>query len=276
MSKPAKVVVIIGAGGMGAAALRRIGAGATVVLADVDAERLELVSAGARAEGHAVDSQVVDVTDAASVECLAASSAAQGPVTAVVHTAGVSPVQASIETILAVDLLGTAVVLDAFSRVVAPGGAGVFISSMAGHMATVDPTTEALLASTPTHELLRLAQVQPDRFEHGHHAYEVAKRGNHVRVQASAAAWGSRGARVNSISPGIISTPMAQTEFAGGAIVEAMNKMITTSASGRIGTPDDVAAAVAFLVGPESTFITGTDLLVDGGVIACYHEGLGL
>lgn len=269
-----RVVVITGAGGMGRAVARRIGAGAKVVLADVDPARLAEVADAARSEGLDILPRQVDVADAGAVGRLAAECAALGPVTSVVHTSGVSPVQASISAIVNVDLIGTAIVLDAFAEVIAPGGAGVFVASMAGQMARLDPEVETLLATTPTEQLRALPALAVSAFEHGHEAYEVAKRANQLRVQASAAAWGLRGARVNSISPGIISTPMAQVEFEGGAIVEAMHRMIAASATGRIGTPDDIAAAVAFLTGPDSTFITGTDLLVDGGVIACYHDGL--
>ena len=145
---------------------------------------------------------------------------------------------------------------------------------MAGQMAAVSAELEALLASTPTTGLLELPQLAISEFKHGHQAYDVAKRGNQLRVQARAAAWGSCGARINSISPGILSTPMSKAEFEGGAIVEAMRRMIATSATKRVGTSEEIAAAVAFLVGPDSTYITGTDLLVDGGVIASYQEGL--
>lgn len=262
-----KVVVVIGTGGMGLTAIKRVGVGATVVIADFDETRLKTVADTVRTDGFDVVAHVVDVSKADSVKALAADAAKLGPVTTVVHTAGLSPAQAPPAAILSVDLLGTALVLDAFGEVIAPGGAGVFIASMAGQTAQgVTPELEALLASTPTAELLSLPGLAPESMD-GVTAYSLAKRGNQRRVQASSVAWGRRGARVNSISPGIISTPMAHQELQG-ELGDMMRNMISASGAGRIGTPDDIAAAIAFLVGPDSTFITGTDLLVDGGVVA--------
>lgn len=259
------VLVVIGVGGMGAASARRLGAGRTVVLADVDPATVEGVAQRLEAEGYRVERHAVDVSDAASVSSLAEVSAGLGPVRTLVHTAGLSPVQAPAEAVLRVDLLGTALVLDAFGAVMAAGGAGVCIASMAGTMASLDPDLERRLATTPAAELLALPEVagvgDPGA------AYGLAKRGNQLRVEAAAAAWGRRGARVNSISPGIIATPMGVAELAGPS-GELMRGMIEASATGRLGTPEDIAAAVDFLTGPHSTFVTGTDLLVDGGSVS--------
>ena len=166
-----------------------------------------------------------------------------------------------------VDLLGTALMLDAFGAVVASGGAGVFISSMAGTMATLDPAFEHRLATTPTGELLDLDELAPGTVADSATAYMVAKRANQVRVAAASPAWGRRGARVNSISPGVIATPMGTSELEGPS-GEMMRAMIATSPTGRIGTPEDIAGAVDFLLGRQAGYITGTDLLVDGGVVA--------
>lgn len=261
-----EVVVVIGTGGMGLAAIRRVGAGAIVVIADLDEDRLKRVSDSVRADGFDVREHVVDVSRRESVEALATDAAELGPVKILIHTAGLSPVQAPAASIMAVDLLGTALVLDAFGEVMAPGGAGVFIASMAGQMAQISPELEMKLASVPTGDLIDLPELSPDRLD-GSAAYGIAKRGNQRRIQASSVKWGRRGARVNSISPGVISTAMGQAELAGPS-GDAMRGMIAGSGSGRVGTPDDIAAAIAFLVGPDSTFITGTDLLVDGGVVA--------
>jgi NAD(P)-dependent dehydrogenase (short-subunit alcohol dehydrogenase family) len=267
MSVQKRIVVLIGTGGMGLAAVRRTALGATVVLADFDEARLNAAADDLRVEGYDVVPQRVDVSKAESVEQLATDAAALGPVTTVIHTAGLSPVQAPVGAILAVDLAGTAIVLDAFGAVIAPGGAGVFIASMAGHMARLAPELEAKLATTPTAELLGLAEVAVSAIADAGAAYTLSKRANALRVRTASLAWGARGARVNSISPGIISTPMGAAELAGPS-GDQMRGMIAGSATGRIGTPDDIAAAIAFLTGPDSTFITGTDLLVDGGVIA--------
>jgi NAD(P)-dependent dehydrogenase (short-subunit alcohol dehydrogenase family) len=162
-------------------------------------------------------------------------------------------------------------VLEEFGRVIAPGGAGVVISSMAGHMPPPLPTeTDAALAHRPADELLGLP-ILAGVADPGA-AYALSKRANHLRVQAASLAWGDRGARLNSISPGIIATPMARHEMASqvGAIYQTM---IDASSSGRIGTADEVASAAAYLLGPDATFVTGTDLLIDGGVIAALRGG---
>lgn len=267
MSIQKRIVVVIGAGGMGQAAARRAGLGATVLLADFDEARLTEAADRLRDEGYDVVPKIVDVAKPDSVERLASDAAALGPVTTVIHTAGLSPVQAPVAAIVAVDLAGTAIVLDAFGAVIAPGGAGVFIASMAGHMARLGPELEAKLAATPTAELLGLPELQPQAIPDPGAAYTLAKRANALRVRMASLAWGARGARVNSISPGVVATPMAAAELAGPS-GDQIRGMIAGSVTGRIGTPDDIAAAIAFLTGPESTFITGADLLVDGGAIA--------
>jgi NAD(P)-dependent dehydrogenase (short-subunit alcohol dehydrogenase family) len=179
----------------------------------------------------------------------------------------VSPVQASVDAIMRVDLLGTALMLDAFGEVISPGGAGVFIASMAGTMASLDPDFEARLATTPTDQLLALGGLSGGAVMDPGTAYAVAKRANQLRVRAASLLWGRRGARVNSLSPGIIATSMGAAEL-DGPHGEIMRAMIAASGTGRIGTPEDIAGAVNFLIGDDAGFITGTDLLVDGGVIA--------
>lgn len=259
---------------MGEIIARRQGSGRHVVVADFNPDTLERVAERLRGDGFDVTAMPVDVSDRDSVHALADSADALGPVTQVVHTAGLSPVQASVEAILRVDLLGVALCLDAFSRVIASGGAGVVIASMAGTMAVGQFPTEmeGALALTPAEALLSLPFLAAGAVPDPGAAYSIAKRANQVRVQAASLAWGARGARVNSISPGVISTPMGQQELAGeaGAFMRAM---VDASATKRLGTPNDIAAAAAFLLGPEASFITGTDLLVDGGVIAALRSG---
>jgi NAD(P)-dependent dehydrogenase (short-subunit alcohol dehydrogenase family) len=228
---------------------------------------LEAEAGSLAATGYDVVSHVVDVSLKDSVEALAAEAAARGPVNAVVHTAGVSPVQAAVDAIIRVDLVGTALMLDAFGRVMNAGGAGVFISSMAGTMATLDPEFERALASTPTEHLAGLHQLSPGRIADPGTAYVVAKRANQVRVRPASLVWGRRGARVNTISPGIISTAMGASELDGPS-GETMRAMIAGSGTGRIGTPQDIAGVVDFLISRDADFITGTDVLVDGGVVA--------
>jgi NAD(P)-dependent dehydrogenase (short-subunit alcohol dehydrogenase family) len=266
-----EVLTVIGVGGMGQAIARRLGSGKTVLLADYNEETLASAAESLSADGHHVESLTVDVSSAQSVRKLAEHAGSLGAVTQVAHTAGLSPSQAPAEAILAVDLLGTALVLKEFGDVVAPGGAGVVIASMAGHMfPPLPPEQEKALAHNPPDQLLNLDFISS--ITDSNFAYPIAKQANHIRVRAASAHWGRRGARINSISPGIISTPMGQQELAS-PVGDGMRAMIAMSGTGRQGTPDDIASATAFLLGPDASFITGTDLLVDGGVIAAVKAG---
>ena len=268
------VLVVVGVGGMGEAIARRLGAGKQVVLADFDQAALDRVAAALRGDGFDIHAEWVDVSAKESVIALATAAARLGPVRQVAHTAGLSPVQAPTAAILNVDLAGVAYSLDAFGAVIADGGAGVVIASMAGTMAAgqFPAEIEAALATTSATELLALPFLQEGAIANQGAAYGIAKRANQLRVQAASLAWGSRGARVNSISPGVISTPMGQSELAGesGAY---MRMLVEASATKRLGTPSDIAEATAFLLGSSSSFITGTDLLIDGGVIAAIRNG---
>lgn len=206
------VVVVIGAGGIGVAIARRQGFGKTVLLADFNEKTLQAAADDLRGASYEVSTHRVDVSSRESVRSLAGVSAALGNVVQVVNTAGLSPNMATPERVLAVDLYGAAVVFEEFERVIASGGAGLIISSMAGHMLPALPTEQDhALAYTPADELLGLPFVKsiPNSLV----AYMMAKRANNLRVQAPAITWGARGARVNSISPGIIATPLAQHEL---------------------------------------------------------------
>lgn len=253
---------------MGLAIARRLGAGGITVLADFDRAQLDLAAADLADAGHNVATTEVDVSDRGSVSALADFAQTQGRVTSVVHTAGLSPEQASRDRVLAVDLLGVALVLDEFGKVIASGGAGVVIASMAGHInPPLDAGVERQLATVPAEELLALAACSEQVIMNSHMAYPFAKRANHLRVAAAAASWGERGARINSISPGVISTRMGKSELASptGGIAETL---VRASSAKRLGTPDEIAAAAEFLLSKSASFVTGTDLLVDGGVIA--------
>jgi NAD(P)-dependent dehydrogenase (short-subunit alcohol dehydrogenase family) len=214
-----------------------------------------------------------DVSSREAVHALVEAATGLGDVTGVIHAAGVSPSQASPSTILKVDLYGTALVLEEFGNIIAPGGAGVVIASQSGHR--LPPLTveqNEALATTPVEELLGLSFLQPDQVPDSLHAYQIAKRGNSLRVMAEAVRWGKRDARVNTISPGIIITPLARDELTGPR-GEGYRRMIESSAAGRAGTPDEVAAVGALLMGSDGGFITGSDILMDGGVTAAYWYG---
>lgn len=267
------VAVVIGVGGMGRSIARRSGSGAQLLIADVSETAVQSVAQELRDEGYTVTAAVVDVSSHESVADLAKQADSLGAVRAVAHTAGLSPVQASVPAILAVDLLGVALVLEEFATVVAPGGAGVVIASMAGTLTPpFAPDLARQLATTPATELLSLPATSPERFADSGQAYGFAKRANQVRVQAASTAWGARGARVNSISPGVVATPMGNAELTGenGA---GMRLMIDVSNAKRLGTPADIAAATEFLLSPAAGFISGVDLLVDGGAVAAILTG---
>jgi NAD(P)-dependent dehydrogenase (short-subunit alcohol dehydrogenase family) len=268
-----EVVVVIGAGGIGQAIGRRQGTGRSILLADLNEQTLDNVAETLTSAGHAVETQPVDVSSRKSVRVLADAAAALGDVVNVVHTAGVSPVQAPPAAILAVDLIGTALVLEEFGRVIAAGGAGLVVASMAGHMIpALDPAQDEALAQTPADELRQLPFLSEEAVSSSGAAYAIAKRANHLRVQAAAVEWGDRGARVNSISPGIVITPLALEEMSGPGAA-GYQAMIEQSPAGRAGTTDEIAAAAAFLLGPDGAFVTGGDLLIDGGVVAAISAG---
>lgn len=267
------VIVVIGAGSIGQAIVRRVGAGKTILLADIRIENAEAAAKTLSDAGFNVTTTTVDVSSRASVHALVGKATAIGEVSGVIHAAGVSPSQASPETILKVDLYGAALVLEEFGSVIARGGSGIVIASQSGHR--LPPLTieqNASLATTPVEELLKLPFLQLDQIKDSLHAYQLSKRGNSLRVMAEAVRWGKRGARVNTISPGIIITPLANDELKGPR-GPGYRRMIEISAAGRAGTPDEVGTVGALLMGPDGAFITGSDFLMDGGVTAAYWFG---
>jgi NAD(P)-dependent dehydrogenase (short-subunit alcohol dehydrogenase family) len=223
---------------------------------------LDLAVESLRAEGYDVRGRITDVADPVAVTALAKAAADEGRIAAVVHTAGVSAATSTVERIMAVDLVGTAHVIDAFQAVASRGTSCVCVASMAGHYASLDPALERTLATAPIEEL-RSVEAPADRTA----AYILAKRANQVRVQAAATAWNRLGARINTVSPGVIATAMAKAEAESSSGARMMG-LLDACGIGRAGTPGEVAEAVAFLTGPSSLYITGTDLLIDGGQAA--------
>ena len=267
------VTVVIGAGSIGQAIARRVSAGRRVLLADLREANAEAAATVMHDSGFDVSTTTVDVSSRESVHALVETATGLGDITRIIHAAGVSPSQASPSTILSVDLYGTALVLEEFGDVIASGGAGVVIASQSGHrLGALTAEEDAALAMTPADELLALPMLQPDQVKDSLHAYQLSKRGNALRVMAEAVRWGKRGARVNTISPGIIITPLAKDELTGPR-GEGYRRMIEICPAGRAGTPDEVGTVGALLMGPEGAFITGSDFLMDGGVTAAYRFG---
>jgi len=267
------VIAVIGAGAIGQAIARRVSVGKHVILADLKQENADAAAKVMLDAGFKVSTACVDVSSRESVHALAKMASGLGDVTGVIHAAGVSPSQASPAKILAVDLYGTALVLEEFGNVIARGGSCVVIASQSGHrLRALTPEEDKALATTPADELLSLPMLQADQVKDSLHAYQLSKRGNALRVMAEAVKWGKRGARVNTISPGIVITPLANDELTGprGA---GYRRMIELCPVGRAATPDEVGNVGALLMGPDGGFITGSDFLMDGGVTAAYWYG---
>jgi NAD(P)-dependent dehydrogenase (short-subunit alcohol dehydrogenase family) len=267
------VVVVIGAGSIGQAIARRVSAGKHVLLADLRQENADAAAEVLANAGFETSTAAVDVSVRESVLALVEQGTALGDVTGLIHAAGVSPSQAPPELILRVDLYGTALVLEEFGTVIAPGGSAIVIASQSGHrLHALTPEQDQALATTSVEDLLSLPMLAPEQVTDPLTAYQLAKRGNVLRVMAEAVRWGRRGARVNAISPGIIITPLARDELTGPR-GEGYRRMLSQSPAGRAGTPDEVATVAALLMGPDGAFITGTDVLMDGGVTASYFYG---
>ncbi len=268
-----KVTVVIGAGSIGQAIARRVSAGKHVLLADLRQEAADAAAKVLSDAGFEVSTTTVDVSKRDSVLALVEMATAIGDVTGVIHAAGVSPSQAPPEMILHVDLYGTALLLEEFGKVIAAGGAGVVIASQSGHrLPALTLEQDDALATTPVEELLALPMLQPDVVTDPLNAYQIAKRANSLRVKAEAVKWAKRGARVNTISPGIIMTPLANDELSGPR-GEGYRNMLKLSPAGRAGTPDEVGTVGALLMGTDGAFITGSDFLMDGGVTASFFYG---
>lgn len=266
------VIALLGAGSMGTAIVRRIAAGKKILLGDISEKNLDRVSHDFQYSGYDVETMIVNALEKDSVEAFARKAASLGPVMYFIDTAGASPNQAKPEHIIALDMLGTGYAVDAFGQVMAPGGAGLIISSQTGYMYPIPYETEQEILNTPTEKLTELSIVKDVAMQNSGWAYMIAKRVNHLQaMKAAATTWKARRARINTLSPGIIVTPLAYDEFAASG--EGYQRMIDASAAERSGTSDEIAEAGAFLLGERAGFITGTDLLIDGGTIAAIRTG---
>ena len=267
------VMLLTGAGQIGMAIARRVGYGMKIVIGDKRRENAEAIADTMNKAGFTTVPVEMDLSSRASILALIDSAQQYGEISMLVNAAGVSPSQASIETILKVDLYGTAVLLEEVGKVISKGGVGVIVSSQSGHrMPALGIELDEQLATAPTEELLTLEALQPQNIRDTLHAYQMAKRCNVKRVMAEAVKWGNRGARINSISPGIIVTPLALDEF-NGPRGDFYRNMFAKCPAGRPGTADEVANVAELLMSDRGAFITGADFLIDGGATGSYFYG---
>ena len=267
------VMLLTGAGQIGMAIARRVGYGMKIVIGDKRRENAEAIADTMNKAGFTTVPVEMDLSSRASILALIDTAQQYGEISMLVNAAGVSPSQASIETILKVDLYGTAVLLEEVGKVISKGGVGVTVSSQSGHrMPALGIELDEQLATAPTEELLTLEALQPQNIRDTLHAYQLAKRCNEKRVMAEAVKWGERSARINSISPGIIVTPLAIDEF-NGSRGDFYKNMFAKCPAGRPGTADEVGALAEFIMSPQGAFITGSDFLIDGGATASYYYG---
>lgn len=267
------VMILTGADQIGMAIARRMGYGMKIVIGDKSKANADAIAKTMNEAGFDAIAVEMDLSSRASILGLIAEAQKYGEISMLVNAAGVSPSQASIKTILKVDLYGTAVLLEEVGKIIKHGGVGVTISSQSGHrMPALTPEQDALLALTPTEELLSLDMLQEENIHDTLHAYQMAKRCNVKRVMAEAVKWGERGARINSISPGIIVTPLALDEF-NGPRGDFYKNMFAKCPAGRPGTADEVANVAELLMSGKGAFITGADFLMDGGTTASYFYG---
>jgi NAD(P)-dependent dehydrogenase (short-subunit alcohol dehydrogenase family) len=257
-------VAIIGIGGFGMPCARRLGFGRHLLIGDVNEAMLDQCRTALEEEGYRVTAQRVDVSDRGSVDAFAAAARGLGRLHSVIVTAGISPRTAPPLKILEINLLGTVYAVEAFEPLLAKGSVGVMFASNAAYYAPVPPEVERELALAPSERLIEACQ-KVQGWDTGLGAYWLAKRCIQLRVQSAAPAWGKRGARIVSVSPGIFSTAMIHNERKMGSPVD---QVVGDSPVNRIGNPDEIGAAVEYLTGPAARYITGSDLLIDGGAIA--------
>ena len=242
-------------------------------MGDKNLENARAIATIMNEAGFDVEPVETDISSRESILNLIAEGQKYGEIGMLINAAGVSPSQAPVETILKVDLYGTAVLLEEVGKVIRTGGVGVTISSQSGHrMPALGNEIDEQLAVTPTEELLDLEVLKPENIKDTLHAYQMAKRCNEKRVMAESVKWGKKGARINSISPGIIVTPLAIDEF-NGPRGDFYKNMFAKCPAGRPGTADEVANVAELIMSEKGAFITGADFLIDGGATASYYYG---
>ena len=267
------VIILTGAGQIGMAIARRVGSGKKIIIGDKNLENANTIAKIMNDVGFDVEVIELDISSRESILSLISEAKKHGEIAMLINAAGVSPSQASVDVILKVDLYGTAVLLEEVGKVIKKGGVGVTISSQSGHrMPALSVEEDERLAITPTKELLALELLQPQNIKDTLHAYQMAKRCNAKRVMAEAVIWGKRDARINSISPGIVVTPLAIDEF-NGSRGDFYKNMFANSPAGRPGTADEIANVAELLMSDKGAFITGADFLIDGGATASFYYG---
>jgi NAD(P)-dependent dehydrogenase (short-subunit alcohol dehydrogenase family) len=261
-------VVTGGAGGMGLAAAKIIGRDRTVVIADVRQERLDIAAAELDAIGIACTAMSCDITDRTAVAQLASTATGLGIVTSVIHTAGVSPSMAPAEAITKINALGTVNVNEAFCKIAGPGLAIVNVASMAAHMMppAIYPTRifQTALSDQPAFlaKMMRTYRLAPARLRPGM-AYSISKTFVRWYCSSQAARFGRSGVRILSVSPGSIDTEMGRLEESVGS-----GALAQRSALRRFGTAEEVAEVLAFCASDKASYLTGIDVLCDGGSVA--------
>lgn len=268
-----EVMLVTGAGQLSMAIARRMGSGKKIILGDLSLDNAKNIAEVMTNAGFDVEAVQMDLSSRESIQNLIKVGQSFGDIKYLVNGAGVSPSQVPVETILKVDLYGTAVLMEEVRKVIVPGGSGVVISSQSGfRMPALTAEQDRALAMTPTEELLDHDFLQPDQIENTLHAYQLAKRANEKRVMYEAVKWGEKGARINDIAPGIIVTPLAIDEF-NGIRGDFYKNMFAKSPAGRPGTADEVADVAELLMSERSQYITGSTVLIDGGATASYFYG---
>ena len=268
-----KVLLLIGAGQIGLAITRRVGTDTVIVVGDKNKEAADVTAQLLTTAGFRSFSCVCDLSERASIQAAIAVAQQYGQIHYLVNAAGVSPSQASIETILKVDLYGTAVLLEEVGKVIAKGGTGITVSSQSGHrMGALSAAEDEQLATTPCEDLLKLPLLQVENVKDTLHAYKLAKRCNEKRVMAEAVKWGTRGARINAVAPGIVVTPLAIDEF-NGPRGDFYKDMFARCSAGRPATADEIAHLAELMLSDKGAFITGSTFLIDGGATASYFYG---
>lgn len=266
-------MILTGAGQIGMAIARRVGYGKKIIVGDKKIENAKAISKILNDAGFDVEPFEMDLSSRESILNIIKKALEFGEISMLVNAAGVSPSQASIETILKVDLYGTAVLLEEVGKVIKSGGVGVTISSQSGwRMPALTAEEDRLLATTPTEELLKLPLLQKENIKDTLHAYQLAKRCNEKRVMAESVKWGEKGARINDIAPGIIVTPLAIDEF-NGPRGDFYKNMFAKCPARRPGTADEVANVAELLMSEKGAFITGSTFLIDGGATSSYFYG---